>query len=64
MRDSANKRSGLYGGSIENRAKLLLEVTRGVIGVWESERVGVRLSPLNSYNSMLDSNPQALTRYV
>ena len=64
MRDSANKRSGPYGGSIENRAKLLLEVTRAVIEVWGSDRVGVRLSPLNSYNSMIDSNPLALTQYV
>jgi N-ethylmaleimide reductase len=42
----------------------LLEVTRAVIEVWGNDRVGVRLSPLNSYNSMLDSNPLALTKYV
>jgi N-ethylmaleimide reductase len=64
MRDSANKRSGPYGGSIENRAKLLLEVTKAVIDVWGNDRVGVRLSPLNSYNSMMDSNPLKLTQYV
>ena len=64
MRDGSNKRSGPYGGSVENRAKLLLEVTRAVIDVMGSDRVGVRLSPLNSYNSMMDSNPQALTQYV
>lgn len=64
LRDSANKRTGPYGGSIENRAKLLLEVTRAVIEVWGSGRVGVRLSPLNSYNSMIDSDPLALTQYV
>jgi len=64
MRDSANKRSGPYGGSLENRVKLLLEVTRAVIEVWGSDRVGVRLSPLNSYNSMKDGNPIALTQYV
>jgi N-ethylmaleimide reductase len=64
LRDSANKRSAPYGGSIENRAKLLLEVTKAVIEVWGADRVGVRLSPLNSYNSMKDSNPQALTQYV
>jgi N-ethylmaleimide reductase len=64
MRDGSNKRSGPYGGSVENRAKLLLEVTRAVIDVMGNDRVGVRLSPLNSYNSMMDSNPQALTQYV
>jgi len=64
MRDSANKRTGPYGGSIENRSKLLLEVTRAVIEVWGKDRVGVRLSPLNSYNGMIDSNPLTLTQYV
>jgi N-ethylmaleimide reductase len=64
LRDSANKRSGPYGGSIANRAKLLLEVTDATIQVWGADRVGVRVSPLNSYNSMIDSDPQALTLYV
>jgi N-ethylmaleimide reductase len=64
MRDSANKRSDMYGGSIENRCRLLLEVTKAVIHVWGADKVGVRLSPLNSYNSMKDSNPQKLTAYV
>jgi N-ethylmaleimide reductase len=64
MRDSSNKRTDIYGGSLENRCRLLLEVTKAVIGVWCADKVGVRLSPLNSYNSMLDSNPQKLTFYV
>ncbi len=64
LRDGSNKRSGPYGGSIANRAKLLLEVTDVVIGVWGADRVGVRLSPLNSYNDMRDSDPVALTTYV
>jgi N-ethylmaleimide reductase len=64
LRDSCNKRSDSYGGSIANRAKLLLEVTKNVIGVWGADKVGVRLSPLNSYNSMKDSNPIELTAYV
>lgn len=64
MRDSANKRSDIYGGSLENRCRLLLEVTKAVIQVWGADKVGVRLSPLNSYNSMKDSNPQKLTAYV
>lgn len=64
LRDGSNKRSGPYGGSIANRARLLLEVTDAVIGVWGKERVGVRISPLNSYNDMRDSDPVALTAHV
>jgi N-ethylmaleimide reductase len=64
MRESANKRNDMYGGSIENRCRLLLEVTKAVINVWGADKVGVRLSPLNSFNSMKDSDPQKLTAYV
>lgn len=64
LRDGANKRTGPYGGSIENRARLLLEVTAAVCAVWGGDRVGLRLSPLNSYNSMIDSDPVALTSKV
>lgn len=64
LRDGSNKRGGPYGGPITNRARLLLEVTDAVIGVWGSERVGVRLSPLNSYNDMRDSDPSSLTSHV
>ena len=64
LRDGANKRSGPYGGPIANRARLLLEVTDAVIGVWGADRVGVRLSPLNSYNDMRDSDPVALISHV
>jgi N-ethylmaleimide reductase len=64
LRDGSNKRTGPYGGSITNRAKLLLEVTDAIISVWGADRVGARLSPLNSYNDMRDSDPVALTAYV
>ncbi len=64
LRDGSNERTGPYGGPIENRARLLLEVVDAVIGVWGRDRVGVRISPLNSYNDMKDSDPVALTRYV
>ncbi len=64
LRDGSNKRTGPYGGSIENRARLLLEVTDAAIAAWEPGRVGVRISPLNSYNDMKDSDPAALTAYV
>lgn len=64
LRDAANRRTGPYGGSIENRCRFLLEILDAVCGVWGSERVGVRISPLNSYNSMSDSNPVALYTYL
>jgi N-ethylmaleimide reductase len=64
LRDGANKRSGPYGGSIENRARLMLEVLDAAISVWGADRVGLRISPLNSYNSMIDSDPVAVTTYI
>ena len=64
LRDGANKRSGAYGGSLENRARLLLEVIEACTSVWGAGRVGVRISPLNSYNSMSDSDPVGLTAWL
>lgn len=64
LRDGANHRSGPYGGSLENRARLLLEVIAAVSAVWGSERVGLRLSPLNSYNAMSDSDPVGLISWL
>lgn len=57
LRDRTNKRTDRYGGSGENRARLLCEVLTAVCGGWESGRVGLRISPLNSYNDMIDSDP-------
>jgi N-ethylmaleimide reductase len=64
LRDGANQRSGPYGGSVENRARLLLEVIAAVSSVWGADRVGVRISPLNSYNSMIDSDPIGLATWL
>lgn len=64
LRDGSNKRTGPYGGPIENRARLLLEVVDAASGVWGADRVGVRISPLNSFNAMADSDPVAITRHV
>jgi len=64
LRDGANKRTGPYGGSFENRARLMLEVLEAVSSVWGSERVGLRISPLNSYNSMMDSDPIGLSIWL
>src|SRR5574343_1133228 len=64
LRDGANRRSGPYGGLLENRARLLREVVEAVAGVWGGDRVGVRISPLNSFNSMIDSDPLGLTAWL
>jgi N-ethylmaleimide reductase len=64
LRDGANKRSGPYGGPLENRARLLLEVIAAAVEVCGSERVGLRISPLNSYNSMIDSDPIGLSTWL
>ena len=64
LRDGANKRGGAYGGSLENRARLMLEVIAAVCSVWDSRRVGLRISPLNSYNSMIDSDPVGLASWL
>jgi N-ethylmaleimide reductase len=64
LRDGANKRTGPYGGPIQNRARLLLEVIDSAAGVWGADRVGVRTSPLNSYNSMSDSDPIGLVTWL
>ena len=64
LRDGTNKREDNYGGSIENRARFLMEVTKAVIAVAGSDKVGVRLSPVNPFNDIEDSSPQALFNYV
>lgn len=64
LRDGTNHRTDAYGGSIENRTRLTLEVTDAVIGVWGAERVGIRLSPSLTINGMSDSNPAPLFDYL
>lgn len=64
LRDGANRRGGPYGGPVENRARLLFEILDASIDVWGADRVGLRLSPLNSYNSMKDSDPVGLTTWL
>jgi N-ethylmaleimide reductase len=64
LRNGSNKRTDRYGGSIENRARLLLEVVDGVIAALGAQRVGVRLSPWNKFNDMADSDGWALWDYV
>ncbi|MCU7939790.1 MAG: alkene reductase [gamma proteobacterium symbiont of Bathyaustriella thionipta] len=64
LRDGSNKRNGKYGGSINNRARLLLEVLGSVCKICGSDKVGLRLSPLNGFNSMLDSDPVGLSIWL
>jgi N-ethylmaleimide reductase len=64
LRDGSNKRKDNYGGSIENRARLLIEVVQATVAVAGSDKVGVRISPVNPFNDMYDSNPQAVFNYV
>jgi len=64
LRDGSNKRKGPYGGPIENRARLLLEVIAACSEVYGSKGVGLRISPLNSFNSMSDSDPVGLTTWL
>jgi N-ethylmaleimide reductase len=64
LRDGANQRSGPYGGLPANRARLLLEVLDAVCRVWEPHRVGLRISPLNSFNTMIDSDPIGLATWL
>ncbi len=63
-KDGANKRTDAYGGSIENRAKLMLEVAKAVAGEIGPDRVGIRLSPVTPANDISDSNPQPLFDYI
>ena len=64
LRDGSNTRSGPYGGPIENRARLLLEVIETSVAVWGAGRGGLRLAPLNSYNDMRDSDPVGLITWL
>ncbi|MDB5773596.1 MAG: N-ethylmaleimide reductase [Burkholderia sp.] len=64
LEDGTNQRTDQYGGSLENRARLLFEVIDAVTGVWGSDRVGVRLSPGGTFNDMCDCHPQETFGYV
>jgi N-ethylmaleimide reductase len=60
LNSSSNRRNDAYGGGVENRARLLMEVVEAVGEVWGSNRVGVRLSPLGTFNDMGDDQPEEL----
>ena len=58
LRDASNRRTDRYGGSVENRARFLLEVVDAVAGVFTADRVGVRLSPHFRADGISDSSPE------
>jgi N-ethylmaleimide reductase len=58
LESGTNRRTDYYGGPIANRARLLMEIIEGVIKVWSADRVGVRLSPLGTFNDMSDHDPE------
>lgn len=64
LQDSTNHRTDQYGGSIENRARLALEITDAVISVWGAGRVGFHIAPRGDSHTMGDSDPVALFTYL
>ncbi len=64
LRDGTNQRDDEYGGSLENRVRLLQDIIAAVTEVWEPGQVGVRISPENGFNDIRDSQPQATFNYV
>jgi N-ethylmaleimide reductase len=63
-KDGTNKRTDAYGGGIENRAKLMLEVAKAVVAETGGERTGIRISPVTPSNDISDSSPQQLFDYI
>ena len=63
-RDGSNKRTDAYGGSIENRARLMLEVSQAVAAEVGADRTGIRISPVTPANDISDSNPQPLFDHI
>ncbi|CAN7400603.1 alkene reductase [Duganella sp. LjRoot269] len=64
LQDGSNRRTDIYGGSFENRARFLLDATKAVISVWGSDKVAVRIGPSGSWGDMSDTNPEGLFSYV
>src|SRR5437588_3363190 len=64
LRDGANRRTDVYGGSVENRARFPLEVVDAVLSVWDAARVGYKVPPNGAFNSMSDTNPIPTFSYL
>ena len=63
-KDGSNKRTDAYGGSIENRARLMIEVSKAVASAAGADRTGIRISPVTPANDVSDSNPQPLFDHI
>ncbi len=64
IRDSSNKRTDAYGGSIENRTRIVFEILQALGEVWPAKRIGIRLSPFSHANGISDSDPMATFSHV
>ena len=64
LSDKTNKRTDRYGGSIENRTRIVVEVVAAVTKVWGGDRVGIRIAPLTKFADIGDSNPEPLYRWL
>jgi N-ethylmaleimide reductase len=64
LQDNSNTRTDRYGGSIENRTRLLIEIVEALLAVWGAVRIGVRIAPSGTFNGMADSDPRTLFRHV
>jgi len=64
LQDSTNHRSDSYGGSIENRARLMIEAVDAAISVWGADRVGLHIAPRCDAHDMGDSDPEAIFSYI
>ena len=64
LQDGSNKRTDEYGGSLENRVRLLSEIVHALASVWGADRVAVRIGPYGTWNGMSDSDPDALFAHV
>ncbi|EHP91639.1 alkene reductase [Methylorubrum extorquens] len=64
IESSTNRRSDTYGGSVENRTRLLLEVAEALSRIWGPDRIGVRISPLGKMNEISDNDPEATFGYL
>lgn len=64
LRDMTNKRTDRYGGSIENRARFMVEILEKIVGIWGPERTAIRIAPIGHAYNAWDSNPEPLFTYV
>lgn len=64
LQDGTNQRTDAYGGSVENRARLMLEITDAVISIWGAGKVGMHLAPRGDSHDIKDSNPLATFGYI